>query len=276
MFSYDGCINSVKRATSKVTKPNTSVTITPLYIPQSKILNSKFAKLTLDQANVVEAWMSSVSTFLSIKDEKNNQYLPFVCRLGFIMGRTDGLGDTDSDTSKLAMINVLQHITGSRSRPLKDSMIDSCFKMLKKVTDLEGNIDCPILSEETRIAIEDCVFCHKGILIGDKTLIDTVQPKKDWSLKATVKLTGCACCAPEDDEDEEDRDEQAGDNLLVSIEENKAIDLSIPGAGFSMTKKNNGMTPIRSTPKSMYKDGKVGFAFDPNVFTGGKTLQKQT
>ena len=96
------------------------------------------------------------------------------------------------------------------------------------------------LSEGDRAVIEECAFAHKGILIENKTLMDTVQPSEDWSLKAAKKLTSCACCMPgEGDEEEELKDEGAPKQLRTIF-----------------------------TASSTYVDGKVAFAFDPSKFTG--------
>ena len=256
VFAYDGCVASVTRASAFFSSSNASVSIASLHISQPQQFRSKLSRLSATQANAVEAWMSSVSSFLAMKeDEKNNEYLPFVCRLGFIMGNTDGIGDTNSDMSELALSNVLQYMTGSRSRPLEKSVIESAFATLNKFVKLEKQVNYPSLSEKDRITIEDCVFCHKGILIGDKTLIDTVQPMTEWSLKAAKKLTGCSCCAPEeeDDDEEEELSRDAVSSPTQTIEETSSI----------KTSKN-------TRPK--FKDGKQGFAFDPNIFTGGTKL----
>ena len=85
--------------------------------------------------------------------------------------------------------------------------------------------------------MEDCVFRHKSILLGDKTLLDTVLPSKEWTLKAAKKISGCSCCAPEDDEEDED------------------------GATNS-----DGVDQSLALPQSTYVDGKAKFAFDPSKF----------
>ena len=101
------------------------------------------------------------------------------------------------------------------------------------------------------------VFAHKGILIGDKTLLNTVQPSKDWSLKAAKKLTSCLCCAPEDGEgDEEDEERQNSD--VAEFANVSGSPTPSGGAG--------GIFP--NMTKSQYVDGKRTFAFDPSKFTG--------
>ena len=142
------------------------------------------ADLPYDQAGIVESWMASVDAFLLLKsDEKINNYTPFVCRMGFIMGRT-GLGNLPSDKveemNELALVNLLQYITGSRSRPLKEEVVTAAKKALeevktKAVAAVKGY---QITKNEDRKLLEACCFLHHGILLGDKTLLDTVQPKK--------------------------------------------------------------------------------------------------
>jgi len=255
VFAYDGCASSVMRSTATFsTSTASSVSITPMLIPQSKVFYSKLAKLSSSYANATEAWMSSVSSFLSMKDEEQkNEYLPFVCRLGFIMGRTDGIGDTKTDVSKLALTNVLQYISGSRSRPLKEAVIETAFKALKDFREKESKMKHTPLTHAQKVVLEDCVFCHKSILIGDKTLMDTVQPTVEWSLKAATKLTGCACCAPEEEYDE---DEDITTENILSEE----------------TKLDSPFLEPSFKRQSKFMDGKASFAFDPNLFTGGKAL----
>ena len=88
------------------------------------------------------------------------------------------------------------------------------------------------LTKNQKEVIESCVFSHKSILIGDKTLLDTVQPRKEWSLKAAKKLQSCACCAVTDDDDNPGPDEEK----------------------------------IVSKVTLGYVDGKTTFAFDPTKF----------
>ena len=132
------------------------------------------------------------------------------------------------------MSNLLQFVTGSRSRPLESAILNSARDVIQraKVDDLSVSRES-IFSSSQREAIEACVFCHKGILLEGKTLVDTVKPKIEWSLKAKKKLQSCACCAlPEDDDN--------------------------PGPdGFKTRWKNS----------TGFVDGKVMFAFDPTKFT---------
>lgn len=128
----------------------------------------------------------------------------------------------------------MQFITGARSRALGDETLKCATNAIKL-----AQLDDMCISRDTSLGkrhkemIEACVFCHKSILIGDKTLLDTVQPKKEWSLKAAKKLQSCACCAIPDDDDNPGPDER--------------INVS------------------KSEPQR-YVDGKVTFAFDPTKF----------
>merc|ERR1711982_147126 len=120
--------------------------------------------------------------------------------------------------------------------------------------------------------IEECVFLHKRILIGSKTLLDTVLPKDDWSLKAARKLFGCACCAPDDEEEEEEEEEDEN----TEKEKKKNIlpfDISSNNNNNEIItnndKKNENITVFSNNKKQRpkYVDGKMGFAFDPTMFS---------
>ena len=287
VFAYDGCVNSVYRGVmmrknfepSATTSMPGDITATTPISRLNNIRNyaSVLAALPANHADTVETWMSSVDTFLRLKEnEAKNGYLPFVCRMGFLMGQTGKLGNGDVDQTELALKNVLQYITGSKSRTLKDEMMDAAKSALLDARDCD-----PVLlddkagkrfTEQQKVLIEACVFAHKGILIGDKTLLDTVQPKTHWSLKAAKKLTSCACCFPGQGEDEnEDGDEDEDENIDSS---DNAISMSIPGA-FTNNESQRSGTRLRSSSgfgrkKETYVDGKTSFAFDPSKFTGLK------
>lgn len=201
--------------------------------------------------------MSSVDAFLTLKEnERESGYLPFVCRLGYLFADTGRLGNGAVDQSELALANVLQYITGSRSRPLAEGVLDAAKITLGKCRDAETKDTQTygqIMTEEERVAIEACVFAHKGILIGDKTLLDTVQPKKEWSLKAAKKMTSCSCCAPEDESDEDEEGSNGGGG-------------GASNDGERGSRGGDGVIP--NMVKSPYVDGKNAFAFDPSKFTG--------
>mmetsp|Transcript_235 Transcript_235/g.364 ORF Transcript_235/g.364 Transcript_235/m.364 type:complete len:575 (+) Transcript_235:51-1775(+) len=287
VFAYDSCVDSISRAKYLRSKKiqstyriNSKVSATqqptsmPRYITATtpisrslykiKKLTSNLSKLPHHHADTLQAWMSSVDTFLSLKEkESTNGYMPFVCRMGFLMNQTGRLGNGDTDVSELAMINVLQYITGSRSRPLKEEVLDAAKSTLLDIKNAFDNQQIPEkynINAQERINIEACVFCHKGILIGDKTLMDTVQPKKEWSLKAAKKLTSCACCMPGygDEEDDEEQDAEL---------KNGITNMAVPGAfadGISRRAKPKDL--INGTGK--YVNATSSFAFDPSKFTG--------
>lgn len=282
VFVYDGCVDSTSRASrikhttgsyqaassldTTATTPTMSpslprfITATTPISPLTSIRDypSFLSPLSSRQAATVEAWMSSVDAFLTLKEnERESGYLPFVCRMGYLFADTGRLGNGAVDQSQLALTNLLQYITGSRSRPLEESVFKAAMVTLTVCRDVEKEEAVKygkMMSEAERVVIEACVFSHKGILIGDKTLLDTVQPKKDWSLKAAKKLTSCSCCAPEDEDEEEERGEW---NSLKQVD----------GTGMSPSSGGGG-TFIPNMKKSQYVDGKSAFAFDPTKFSG--------
>ena len=251
IFVYDGCIDSVSRGL-RLRSNNCSSSTPIVQLTGVQKVDEILQKVPWDKAGLAESWMSSVDSFLKLKHaEKKTGYIPFVCRLGFMMAQIGRLGNGNVDQSELALINLLQYITGSRSRPLKDELLIKAKEALATARETELKIletSKVNLSDTEKGVMEDLAFAHKGILIENKTLMDTVQPRVDWSLKAAKKLTSCACCMPGqgDDEDEEDED---GENSEVKE---------------SMTKK----ATFTAAPASGYVDGKTMFAFDPSRFTG--------
>lgn len=281
VFVYDGCVDSTARASrntktrSRTNAPagNANSPMSPPSLPRSITATTPISPLTsirdypsflctlsAHQASAVESWMSSVDTFLTLKEnERTSGYLPFVCRIGYLFADIGRLGNGIVDQSELALTNLLQYITGSRSRPLEEQVFEAAKATLTICRDAEREEVQKygkIASEAERVAIEACVFAHRGILIGDKTLLDTVQPKKDWSLKAAKKLTSCSCCAPGDDEEDEEEG-QTGENRVKDIKGSGISTIIGGGGGF-----------IPNMAKSQYVDGKSAFAFDPSKFSG--------
>mmetsp|Transcript_8201 Transcript_8201/g.12343 ORF Transcript_8201/g.12343 Transcript_8201/m.12343 type:complete len:551 (-) Transcript_8201:147-1799(-) len=275
VFVYDGCIDSTARALRNIRLKRhgvddnsiplsmsrvvgAAIPITPLTsVPKMKTLLKPFS---YNQAGAIEAWFSSVDAFLQLKQhEKRTGYTPFVCRLGFLMSQVGRLGNGKVDQSQLALTNVLQYITGSKSRQLNDDVLERARNVLNGVRDADLNDTKQyggVLSDNDRKAIEAAAFAHKEILIENKTLMDTVQPKVEWSLKAAKKLTSCACCMPgQGDEDEEEDGE--GDKEEGTTEEEKS--------SFSVGEVNKKKRkPVSKGP--VYVDGKTTFAFDPTKF----------
>jgi hypothetical protein len=265
VFAYDGCVASVQRGMALLKRPKkdsgsqlpitamprTITSILPLIPMQMslKTLPSLLPSLSSHMAGIVEAWMSSVDTLIALKDdERKNGYTPFVCRMDFLIGdtrtRTSENGDMN-EKSCLALTNVLQYVTGSRSRALDEATLDAAQSVLVDIREQAQKemMIYPNITHEEQLAIETCVFAHKMILIGDKTLPDTVLPKKEWSLKAARKLTSCACCFPgEDGEEGSDGDEEVDDATISTF-----------SLGSRMSSTN-------------YVDGKTSFAFDPSKF----------
>jgi len=235
------------------------------------------ADLPFDQAGIVEAWMASIDAFLQLKaEERTNNYTPFVCRMGFLMGRT-GLGNLAADRveelNELALVNLLQYVTGSRSRPLKEEVVIAAKKALADAKAIAvADAESYQLKYDDRKLLEACCFLHHGILIGDKTLMDTVQPKKEWSLKAARKLQSCACCDPEEDEEGSDTGDMDVDKTESRDGGVGKIDMTVPGAfAMGLNKRPNADTTGASAPKqkkttTRYVDGKTQFAFDPTKF----------
>lgn len=258
VFIYDGLLDSVSRGLRLMKDPNAAASFSisrhcSACYPIKKLtsltnFDELLSKLSLDKASIVESWISSVDVFLNLKHaEKKTGYIPFVCRLGFLLSQVGKLGNGSIEQSDLALTNLLQYMTGSRSRALKKEFLETAQLEMKNVRDLEvaSMAKSKQLGQDEIEIIEACAFAHKGILIENKTLMDTVQPKIEWSLKAAKKLTSCACCMPGEDDDEEKETEE--ENEATNDELNrKTIQKPEPG----------------------YVDGKTMFAFDPSKFTG--------
>jgi hypothetical protein len=274
VYAYDGCVASVRRgvlARKNFTRgimetrlrdiintmchnPIRHTTPLPSNSPLTKSLGKledALAQLPVGQAQVVEAWMSSVDTYFKMKqDESTNGYLPYVFKLGFLSHPEDRDFTPKSD-SHWSLSSLLQYITGTRSRPVSEGVMDAAIEFLKDFN-RDNQMDLvPIhFSDEENKLVENCVFQHKSILIGNKTLQDTVLPTQHWTLKQASKNGGCACCGPDPFDEEEEEEERKA---------NGGINMSVPGA-FAM----NGSS---STQKTDYVDGKMGFAFDPSRFS---------
>ena len=249
VFVYDGCINVVSRCLIERKLPEVEFRrsfpsairhTTPLHRSLTKqipALADALRELPLQFADSTECWMTSVNAMLQLKEnEKANQYLPFVCRLQLLL--TQGT----PEERHLALVNLLQFITGSRSRPLPEGAVQDAQDVV--VAKFYGS-EPPKLAIYLQRGVEDCVFRHKSILLGDKTLLDTVLPSKEWSLKAAKKISGCSCCAPDDDDDDEN-DGASSEKLVTRV---------LNEINTQMPKKSN------------YVDGKTKFAFDPSKFS---------
>lgn len=88
------------------------------------------------------------------------------------MGDSGWLGNGKEDLRDVCLRNVLQHVPRLRSQLIKDLVMDA----LKDAKTAVVPALTP-LSTSNNLLIKDAVFLHKGILIKNKTLIDTVQPR---------------------------------------------------------------------------------------------------
>ena len=255
VFAYTGCIRTVQYATQeRQSYPRAKVPstlnealhldnpvsfTTPIYRTLHKSANvmkpflKSLSKLPLTTADTIETWMGAVDAFLMLKeDEKKNGYLPYVFKLDYVQ---KGSLEKEKD-AYWCVVSLLQFVTGSRTRAkdLTEQQIDAAISWLK-----DQPKTLPPLAVNPKL-VEEVVFQHKRILLENKTLLDTVQPTQHWTLKQAVKA-GCACCAPEDDEDAQD---------MGALTEKLAAF------------KNAG----RNQANGGYVDGKTGFAFDPSRF----------
>jgi len=261
VFAYDGCAASVQRGLMHLKKGHASqlpvtamprsITATIPLFTMMKDLNTLpnlLAQLPNHVAGIVEAWIGSVDALLSLKEnEGKNMYTPFVCRMEFLL-KEDPKSKKDGadERSILALTNVLQYITGSRSRALDDMTMDAAQSVLVDLREECQNDtkNFPKVDRKMRVTIEDCAFAHKMILYGDKTLPDTVIPTKEWSLKAGKKMTSCACCFPAEEDEE---GSEADDGEVTKVD----------ASSFG-------------NAENAFVDGKMSFAFDPTAFTGMK------
>ncbi|KAL3941544.1 MAG: hypothetical protein SGBAC_004128 [Bacillariaceae sp.] len=290
VFVYDGCQASIEYANNCIReKPRTKVAsslesvlydvskdpiIHSVPLPSNSPLGKSVYKLVnqlsdlpVEQAQVIECWMGSIDAFFKLKEEeKTNRYLPYVLKLDYLI---DGGSYKDESAAYWSLVSILQFITGSRSRQPQEGLIDAAREFMKDYNErIKGKSSGYSLSKKDVKIMEECVFLHKQILLGNKTLQDTVQPKQHWTLKGASKKGGCACCGPEVDLDDED--------LQVRGRPVEArIDMSMPGAfampgalAMSGTKRKSNSPKGRSTAGSKrgYVDGRAQFAFDPSKF----------
>ena len=115
-----------------------------------------------------------------------------------------------------------------------------------------------IVTPQIQKSIEQIIFQHKLILLPNKTLLDTVQPVEQWTLKQPTKNGGCACC---DEEPEDDDNDDADGKRKTNI----GNDNPLLRSGEEMT--TSPTTNMKTTRTSFgYVDGKTKFAFDPSQF----------
>jgi len=188
LFVYDDCCDSVEYGLGLIKKYGSSyrqkaskeewelvsetpttisatVPIAPLLRIRARALPDTLANLNSSQASIVEAWMASVDMFLDMKSrEKKNFYAPFVCRVGVLMKRSGIGNEVGSDVSELALKNVLEFISGSKSRALPDEVLEAAQSSLKrKRSEFEGIQSNHKLSPDEKILIEKSV-CNQSYL----------------------------------------------------------------------------------------------------------------
>lgn len=234
---------------------------------------SELAKLPSDVASSIESWMSSVDAFLQLKEDLGpTEYLPFVLQCKFLF-QMDTIISKEGNTTnfnptvrEMCVSNVLHYILGvNKSRPLSASLLQEALDVLKSY---EDEYHASLLPIHLRKHVEATVFCHKKILIGDKTLLDTVVPQIKWTLKAAKKITGCACCAPEDDDDDDNEitsSSSTGNNMDgVRITDQTKL---LAGTINSNATSSSSSSTTETFGNPNYVDGRAKFAFDPTIFS---------
>lgn len=289
VFAYDGCVASVARGIqqsgafrrgtiqtdprniiSKLSQnPVRHIIPLPSKTPLTKTLlglENAMSQLPVSHAQGVECWMSSVDAFFKLKsDETNNGYIPYVFKLSFL---TKPVGNfAPGSDSFWSLSSLLQFVTGTKSRSVPEGVMDAAREFLLDYN--RDHADPPIstISDMDNKCIENCVFQHKSILIGNKTLMDTVLPTQHWSLKQASRA-GCSCCGPdpydEEQEDEDKETEASNGGMKVA-----GVDMSMPGAFATILSKEANRTASQTsgTNSRGYVDGKSTFAFDPTKFS---------
>jgi hypothetical protein len=291
VFGYDGCLASVQRGVYahrtfrqsrhsnvesiihkmgqdpvRVTTPLPSNS--PLTMDAAvRSLEEALTRVPIQHAQSIETWMSSVDAYFKLKNDTNgpNGYLPFVFKLSFL---TNPAGNFEPGTDSYWCLNsLLQYVTGTSSKGLSTETFDAAKEWLKDYNQeqikLKKSVDALIfISEEERKNIENCVFQHKSILIGNKTLQDTVMPREHWTLKQSSRAGGCACCGP----DPYDELEEEGEGEESKSDRELPLSMDTPGA-FAVAFKDQVKTNSKGTSSNEYVDGKLGFAFDPTRFS---------
>jgi|Transcript_2126 hypothetical protein len=270
LFVYDSLVGTIqninvnkrKRMSLEIETVTSTTPLTKVPKSSARGLSQALSKLSIKQADIAESWVSSIDGFLAMKNkEKENNYLPFVFKLNNIL--EGSLDDVESDR-RLALTNVLQFMTGSRSRPLVEGVLDAAVESLRDLAKARTDNFDKLGKISNFSGLEAVAFCHHGILIQDKTLLDTVKPAKEWTLKAARKISGCLCCGPEEEDDEEEENNGESESKPASMM--NGIDMSQPGAfALALSATANNTTSSQERPK--FVDGKSAFAFDPNQFS---------
>ncbi|VEU39261.1 unnamed protein product [Pseudo-nitzschia multistriata] len=291
VFAYDGCVESVKRGiyAERMYKHNKLIpdlksiiqgmgkdplritTPLPSNSPLSHdaslggrggAMERAFSQVPVKQARIVEAWLSSIDAYFKLKNEETtNGYVPYCFKLGFL---TSPVGDFEYGTDSYWSLNsFLQYVTGCQGRKVQEHVIDAAREWMKDYNSEQkaedGSFETSvILSEHERKMIENCCFQHKQILIGNKTLQDTVLPKEHWTMKQASR-NGCSCCGP----DPYDQMEEEESDVMEEAKSNNAMTGNFGAGKPNMTIGMN----ANSSRQTGYVDATQVFAFDPTRFT---------
>jgi len=222
-------------------------------------MERSLAQVPLQQARVLEAWLSSVDAYFKLKNEEaTNGYVPYCFKLGFL---SCPVGDFEYGTDSYWSLNsFLQYVTGCQGRAVSEGVIDAAREWIKDYNTNLANVQAKIeksavLSEHNKKMIENCCFQHKQILIGNKTLQDTVLPKEHWTMKQASR-NGCSCCGPDpyDQMEEEETKDSKMDPAMTG------------DFGIGNLSTTNGMSSA-SSKQTGYVDATQVFAFDPTRFS---------
>jgi len=292
VFAYDGCVVSVKRGIyaeliykrselfpnlkpiirGMCKDPIRVTTPLPSNSPLSHdislggsggALERSLAQVSLQQARNVETWISSVNAYFKLKNEEaTNGYMPYCFKLGFLVDNPVGNFEYGTD-SYWSLNSFLQYVTGCQGRALSEGVVDAAKEWIKDYNLAQAAEQTKMeklaaLSEHDRNMIENCCFQHKQILIGNKTLQDTVLPKEHWTMKQASR-NGCSCCGPDPYDQMEEEDYAKSDEVMANSSGLGKINFTI-GA-------NESSINSVSTKSNRYVDATQVFAFDPTRFS---------
>jgi len=297
VFAYDECCSSVKRglyAEKVFRKRQLYTTLGPIVrgmcsdptrittpLPSNSPVTSNvgalaaaLAQVSVNQAKNVESWISSVDEYFKLKNEEDtNGYLPFCLKLGFLVGKSVGNFEYGTD-SYWSLNAVLQFVTGCQGRAVPEGVVDAGREFIKDYNVSYAKEQATIetsasLSEADRVKIENCCFQHKQILIGNKTLQDTVLPKEHWTMKQASR-NGCSCCGPDpyELEEEEEEEGEAQDEPTDPVTTSSNFGLGKINVTIAATTKEPSSSSMMMPTKSTgYVDATKVFAFDPTRFS---------
>ena len=226
-------------------------------------------------ASQVECYMAAIHTLFEQQHKKGISFLPYICKVDYLLPSLHLLSSavipsttatTDAIKLRYSVRSILQYMTGSKSREMSNETLDAACSFLQEQSSHLLNTIATTTStwsrhkNHTRVtlalqkSIEQIVFQHKLILLPNKTLLDTVQPVEQWTLKQPTKNGGCACC---DEEPEDDDDDDNATRKMTNPRDNSVLEPD---------NTIRSRTTTMGTPTRGYVDGKTKFAFDPTQF----------